>query len=108
MLRFIGVIPAQESVSRGQSLNLLGGAANDGGAVSTEVSVWARAEGGWEALLTRRETIGAGEHRHLYYTLGPECFSDARWGSGIEELELIISDQRPSEDARGRVVFVDG
>ena len=107
MLKFIDVIPAQESVRRGQSLNLLGGAANDGGAVSTEVSVWARAEGGWEALLTRREDIGAGEHRHLYYTLGPECFSQARWGSEIEELELIISDHMPPEDARGRVVFVD-
>ena len=107
MLRFIDVIPARESVGRGQSLNLLGGAANDGGAVTAEISVWARAEGGWEALLTRREDIGAGEHRHLYYTLGPECFSAERWGAEIEELELIISDQKPSEDARGRVVFVD-
>ena len=107
MLRFIDVIPAQESVRRGQSLNLLGGAANDGGAVTADISVWARADGGWEALCTRREEIGAGEHRHLYYTLGPECFSAARWGAEIEELELVISDRRPEDGARGRVVFVD-
>ena len=30
-----------------------------------------------------------------------------RTAAEIEELELIISDQKPSEDARGRVVFVD-
>ena len=107
MLRFIDVIPARESVGRGQSLNLLGGAANDGGAVTAEISVWARAEGGWEALVTRREEIGAGEHKHLYYTLGPACFSTERWGTEIEELELIISDQKPSEDARGKFIFVD-
>ena len=36
-----------------------------GMAVSVDISVWGRAAEGWEALVTRRFDIQAGEHKHL-------------------------------------------
>ena len=107
MLKFIDVIPARERVARGEALNLLGGAANDGGALAVDISVWGRVDETWEALVTRRFEIGAGEHKHLYFTLGPECFSAERWGEEIEDIELITSDARPAANARGTIVFVE-
>ena len=107
MLKYIDVIPARESVSRGESLNLLGGVANDGGAVTLDISVWGRVSDEWQALVTQRTEVMAGEHRHLYFTLTPDCFSFERWQAEIEDIELRIEDHMPGNDARGRIVFVN-
>lgn len=106
-MKYIDVIPSKESVSRGESLNLLGGAANDGGAVTLDIAVWGRTDGDWQALVTRRTEVLANEHKHLYFTLSPECFSAERWGEEIEEIELRIDDQKPGPQAMGRIVFVE-
>ena len=107
MLSYIDVIPAMESVSRAGSLNLLGGVANDGGAITLDITVWGRVDRDWVALATKKTKIGAREHKHLYFTLGPDCFSPERWGDEIEDLELKIDHQRPADDARGIIVFID-
>ena len=101
MLTFIDVIPAKGSIQTGEALNLLGGAANDSSALETDISVWARSDRGWTALLTKRFQIGEKEHKHLYFTLPPECLMDFE-----DELELIIRDTRPREDESGVMVFI--
>ena len=106
-MKYIEIIPSKERVSRHESLNLLGGVANDGDAVTLDISVWGRASGDWQALVTRRTEVLAGEHKHLYFTLAPDCFSFERWNEEIEEIELCTDDQKPPADARGRIIFVE-
>ena len=106
MLSFIDVIPARPSIRRGESLNILGGAANHGGELETDISVWGNDGNGWRALITRRVTVGQGEHKHLYFTLGPELFSGELWGVEPEEMELIIRDTEPAERENGVIVFI--
>ena len=108
MLKYIDVIPSRESVPRGEALNILGGVANDGDATRVDISVWGRVDEAWEALATARTEIGAGEHKHLYFTLGPECFSADRWRQEIEDIELRIGDRRPGPQDRGIIVFIEG
>ena len=107
MLSYIDVIPACERVRRGESLNLLGGVANDGAATTVDIRVWGRVDTTWKVLATARVELAAGEHRHLYFTLEPECFSEARWQAEVEDIELCISDRKPDAAARGRLVFVE-
>lgn len=105
-LSFIDVIPARQTVRRGDSLNLLGGAANGGKALETEISVWGSDGNGWRAMITRRFLIEEGEHKHLYFTLGPEFFTGDYWGEEPEELELVIRDSEPVPGENGVIVFI--
>ena len=105
MLSFIDAIPARTTVRRGESLNLLGGVANGGDAQAVDICVWANDGRGWKKLMTDRFSLEAGEHRHLYFTLGPEAFSSEMWGEAPDELELAIRDTQPRED--GVIVFVE-
>ena len=106
-MNYIEVIPAKQSVSRGESLNILGGVANDDEAVTLDISVWGRVDREWEALATQRTELAAHEHRHLYFTLEPDCFSSGRWHEEIEEIELLIRDKKPDATDRGRIVFIE-
>ena len=106
-LSFIDVIPSKESLTRGEPLNILGGTANRGPALTAKITVWGRADEGWRALLTREEEILAGEHKHLYYTLTPEMLASASGSGEVEELELLISDREPKPETTGKIVFID-
>ena len=105
MLSFIDAIPARTTVCRGESLNLLGGVANGGAARTLDIGVWANDGRGWKRLMTERVYLDAGEHRHLYFTLGPEAFTAAIWGEAPDELELAIRDTEPP--GNGVAVFVE-
>lgn len=107
MLTYIPAMPASARVARGESLNLLGGVANDGEALTLDITVWGRVDRTWEPLVTRAFTIDAHEHKHLYFTLGPDCFAPERWGGEIEDIELRVDHQRPDASARGALVFVE-
>lgn len=106
MLSFISAIPARDTIRRGESLNVLGGAANRGGALEADISVWANDGNGWKALATQRFSIDEGEHKHLYFTLRPVSFSRDFWGEEPEELELVIRDSVPGQDENGVMVFI--
>ena len=105
-LSFIDVIPAKTTVRRGESLNILGGAANNGDPVERDITVWGNAGNGWRALMTRRFFIQKGEHKHLYFMLAPEALAPAAWGEEPEELELIIRDSEPQDEENGVLVFI--
>ena len=59
-LSFIDAIPARDTIRRGESLNVLGGAANSGNALEADISVWANDGNGWRALTTQRFAIAGG------------------------------------------------
>ena len=106
-LSFIDAIPARDTIRRGESLNVLGGAANSGSAQEADISVWANDGNGWKALVTHRFSIGEGEHKHLYFTLHPASFSREFWGEEPEELDLVIRDSVPGQDEHGVMVFIN-
>ncbi len=106
MLSFIDAIPARDTIRRGESLNVLGGAANGGSALEADISVWANDGNGWKALVTQRFSIAGGEHKHLYFTLRPASFSRELWGEAPEELELVIRDSMPGQEENGVMVFI--
>ena len=107
MLKYMDVIPARECICHGEPLNLLGGVANDGEAVLLDISVWGRVAEEWEPLVAQRVAVEKNEHKHLYFTLEPTCFSIDRWGEEIGEIELLIRDHRPGREESGRMVFLD-
>ena len=108
ILSFLDAMPARNTIRRGESLNVLGGAANRGGALEADISVWANDGNGWKALVTQRFSIGEGEHKHLYFTLRPASFSREFWEEEPEELELVIRDSEPGREENGVMVFIGG
>lgn len=106
MLRFIDVIPSRERVLPGESLNILGGAANSEDAVTVHIGVWGRTEGSWRLMMSRTVTVEKDEHKHLYFTLPPELFAEPFWENAPEELELIIRDRKPEESEYGVMIFI--
>ena len=106
MLSFIDAIPARDTIRRGESLNVLGGAANSGSDLEADIRIWANDGNGWRALAVQRCAIHAGEHKHLYFTLSPASFSREFWGEAPEELELVIRDSEPGPDENGVMVFI--
>ena len=106
MLTFIDVIPSKNTITPDESLNILGGAANHGEALETDISVWANAGYGWISMITRHFTIEEGEHKHLYFTLTPELLYDKLWEDEPEEFELIIRDSKPGMKETGVLIFI--
>ena len=105
MFSFIDAIPAKQTISRIESLNVLGGVVNSGDDTSAGITLWGRVDNEWKPLVTKRFEVGKNEHKHLYYTLRPEmlfaCFGDEE----IDEIELAISDTEPTKP--GVSVFVE-
>jgi hypothetical protein len=58
-------------------------------------------------LQLRLSQLLPGEHSHLYFTLPPECFSAARWGEEIEDIELCTDHEPPAATRRGKIVFIE-
>ena len=106
MLSFIDVIPSKNTIAPGESLNILGGAANHGESLETGISVWANAGAGWMELMTKHFLISAGEHKHLYFTLTPELLMNKLWDGEPEEFELIIRDTEPKPEENGVLIFL--
>ena len=109
-LTMIPAIPSLKTAVRGKPLNVLGGVVNPRPeALEVTVTLWGRAESEWKALVTRNEVLKGGEHRHLYYAVPAECLEDAFWDGGeIEEIELLFSEEIPSDGDRGVLVFISG
>ena len=107
MLTYIDAIPAKSAISPGESLNVLGGAANHGEALETDISVWGNAGFGWVPLITKTFLIAEGEHMHLYFTLTPEILREKLWGDEPEEFELIIRAEEPEPQENGVLIFVN-
>ena len=84
MLSFIDAIPSKNAIAPGESLNILGGAANNGEALDTDISVWANAGYGWISLLTKHFRLEEGEHKHLYFTLTPELMTNKLWDGDLK------------------------
>jgi len=106
MLTFIQLIPSEGQIKKGEALNVLGGAANSGTALTADIYVWGRTEDDWKLMKTVRTEIEKGEHKHIYVTLEADLFSKVFWGEEIEEIELCMLDKRPSADHRGVIVFI--
>ena len=106
MLTYIVVIPSKSSITPEESLNILGGAANHGEAMETDITVWGSTGNGWKPLITRHYFIEKGEHKHLYFTLTPEILHARLWDNGPDEFELIIRATEPAADENGVLIFV--
>lgn len=107
MLTFIDVIPARNSIRPGDSLNILGGAANRGKATESDISVWGSIGNGWVPLVTKSFAIEEGEHKHLYFTITPEMLYDRLWDGTPDEFELIIRDSKPGKEENGVLIFLN-
>ena len=106
MFSYIDVIPSNSSIRPDEDLNILGGAANHGEAVETDMTVWGSIGEGWVPLITEHMLIEEGEHKHLYYTITPEILKEKLWLDGPEEFDLIIRDTEPGRDETGVLIFI--
>ena len=105
MLTYIDVIPAKKTIKPGESLNILGGAANHGRALETDLTVWANSGKGWRPLITKRFLIEEGEHKHLYFTITPDLL-EKLWDGEPDEFELIIRETEPKPQENGILIFI--
>ncbi|MBQ5341740.1 MAG: hypothetical protein J6W57_07050 [Oscillospiraceae bacterium] len=106
MFSYLDVIPSKSSIRPDEDLNILGGAANHGDAVETDMTVWGNTGSGWVPLITRHMLIEKEEHKHLYFTITPEILWENLWKEGPEEFDLIIRDTEPGDDETGVLIFV--
>lgn len=107
-MKYIDVIPSQGTVKYADSLNVLGGVANDSPKKALAgISVWGRVGSAWVQMMTQNYEIDAGEHKHLYFTIPEKCFIDEYWGEELEEMELVISDRKPDDSKQGILIFVE-
>ena len=105
MFSFIDAIPAKQTISHSESLNVLGGVVNSGDDAGADITLWGKVNNEWKPLETQRVEIGKNEHKHLYYTLRPEMLSTRFGDEEIDEIELAISDTEPIKP--GVIVFVE-
>ena len=106
MLTFFDVIPTKDTIHRGESLNILGIMYNKGEDTSAVVSVWGKTDDEWRNLTSREYDILSEEHKHMYFTLDAELFTENFWGEEPEELEICISDTKPGKEQNGILIIV--
>lgn len=107
MLSYMKPIPAKENISRGEELNILSGVSGAKEDMTLTVTVWGRISASWKELTTKEFVLSCGEHKHLYFTLKPEVFSADFWGEEIDEIELLVSQFKPSDSERGVIIFIE-
>ena len=107
-VKFTEVMPTSNSVKQGESLNVLVGAINKTDKpLEISAAIWGKVENEWKKLLSRSYDLAPNEHRHLYFNIPAECFSSKYWQlDEIDEIELHASENCPSENTEGILVFV--
>lgn len=102
-----GILPAKETVKRGESLNvLLMMESTESG--TFPVPIWGNTESAWKLLLKEKRDFKANEHIHLYFNIPEDRFTDAFWdGKKPEEMSLYVGQDAPQECNAGVMVFID-
>lgn len=107
-LAFCALIPAENPVRSGQSLNLLLVAENKGTEVTETVRFFGSAGGGFREIWAEPRTFPANSHPHLYFNLPASCFAPENWdGQAPEELVLWAGEKTPREGEQGILLFFD-
>ncbi len=107
---FIHPLIPNSTVAENASLFVLGGVVNNTEERFTiTATLYARASGDWRSILSQTIDLAPQEHRHLYYNVPANFFQAEEWGlQEIDEVEILISSERPAVEARGALVFVAG
>ena len=101
------VLPAETTVRRGQSLNVLL-VMESPAATAAPVRFWGNDGSGWRKLLEESRDFPAGEHVHLYFNLPAERFTAPFWGGRApEEVSLFVGDAPPEAADAGVLIFVE-
>ena len=106
MLKFYDIIPTKHSVHRGESLNILGIVENNGEDTHATISVWGRESENWVLLVSKEIYIVTGEHKHVYFTIDRNLFSEGFWGEEPEEIEICLSDKKPDKLQSGVLIVI--
>lgn len=108
-VRCVGIIPAEQSVCKGQSLNVLVMAISDAAVpVRCNVRVYGSVGTGWVLLTWKDCELSPGEHAHLYLNIPARCFTAEFWnGEEPEELSICPGLTTPSPAEPGVLVFCD-
>ena len=76
--------------------------------ISCCVILWGKSDNGWKCLSSQDIILKGKEHKHLYFNIPEQCFTPAWWNqSMLEEIELLISDEKPGAYARGVLIFME-
>ena len=104
-----GSLPAESTVHRCQSLNvLLVMESAEAETVSAPVRFWGNNGSGWRMLLEEKRDFPAGEHVHLYFNLPADRFTASFWdGTAPEELSLAVGETAPGSADAGVLLFIE-
>ncbi len=107
-VKFTKVMPTSNSVTAPDSLNILVGAVNKTeNILHINTVIWGKAENEWKKLISCGSDLEPSEHKHLYFNIPAECFTSQYWNlNELEEIELYASENRPSENVKGILIFV--
>ena len=99
------ILPAESTVHRGQSLNVLL-VMESRIAAAAPVRFWGNDGSGWRLLLEEEREFPAEEHVHLYFNLPADRFSAPFWGGAApEELSLAVGETAPETADAGVLLF---
>ena len=106
-IRYINFNTPGESIAKGEALNLLAGAIGKEKDMEIIVSVWGRITDEWKELTKYPFMIEAKEHKHMYFHVPGECFTNEFWNTDeLEEMEIAVNDEMPKCDEKGLLVFI--
>ena len=101
------LLPAETTVRRGQSLNVLL-VMESRAAIAALVRFWGNDGRGWRKLLEEWRDFPAGEHVHLYFNLPADRFTASFWGGGPpEEISLSVGGAPPEAADAVVLIFVE-
>ena len=99
------ILPAESTVHRGQSLNVLL-VMESRIAAAAPVRFWGNDGSGWRLLLEEEREFPARSHPHLYFTIPAPRLSPDFWdGQAVEELALAAGETAPDPREPGVLVF---
>lgn len=100
------IIPAEGTIHRGESLNVLLVMESDVPATAA-VHFWGCDGTGWRELLLEQREISQSGHVHLYFNIPADRFLAPFWdGQAPEEVALYVGETPPERLDTGVLVFV--
>ena len=106
--RYVGILPAENPVSRGQSVNVLLMVDNRGEACTPVVRFYGSDGGPWREIFAGARELPAATHAHLYFNLPASCFAPELWGGEtLEELAVWAGETPPAPEEQGILLFFE-
>ena len=101
------ILPAEHTIRRGTSLNVLLVMESSGPIAAAPVCFWGSDGNTWRELLREQREFPEAGHVHLYFNIPADRFLAPFWGGQApEEVSLYVGDAPPQRPDGDVLVFI--